>query len=143
LSNLHFTRWEDPVVDDRGYPELSLYVDLFWLPVIGPSSLALFRRVNLHLRPAGESCVLAFEVLSIALGLGTGSSKSAPLPRAINRCVRFGLAKRTGPDTLAVRRFVGRISEHHLSQFPAELQDLHAAFLGASLAQAETSLDKG
>jgi hypothetical protein len=130
--HLHFTAWDDPVVDQRGFPGLSLYADLFWLPIIGPSSLALFRRVNVHLRPNEHACEFRFEVLSSALGLGRGASKNAPLPRAIDRCVRFGLAKRTGANSFAVRRFVSPISRHHLSLLPPELQELHDSYLAAA-----------
>jgi hypothetical protein len=130
--HLHFTAWDDPVVDQRGFPGLSLYADLFWLPIIGPSSLALFRRVNVHLPPDDHACEFRFEALSSALGLGRGASKNAPLPRAIDRCVRFGLAKRTGANSFAMRRFVSPISRHQLSQLPPELQDLHSSYLAAA-----------
>jgi hypothetical protein len=143
-DTLQITPWVDPVVDERGYPADSLYVDLFWLPVIGPSATVLFRRLNLHMRMLGdvESRELGFEVLSGSLGLGRGVNRNAPLPRAIDRCIRFGLGKRTGPDSLAVRRFVSPISAHHLSGLPHVLQELHAIYLDESTAHSQRSLDR-
>jgi hypothetical protein len=65
------------------------------------------------------------EVIELALGLGTSESKHAPLPRAIVRLVRFGLAKRLTSGQLAVRCVVGPISQHQLSSLSVLLQMLH------------------
>lgn len=37
--------WHDPVVDTVGHDVRSLYVELFWLNVLGPSSLWALRRL--------------------------------------------------------------------------------------------------
>lgn len=37
--------YEDPLVDAHGHHPASAYVDWCWAPVIGPSSLLLYRRL--------------------------------------------------------------------------------------------------
>jgi hypothetical protein len=138
-KNLEFTPWNDPLIDRRGVSAFSPYVDLFWLPVLGPSATALLKIVNIHFLLRPDNCAFGHDILSAVLGLGAGSSRNAPLPRAINRCVRFGLAKRTGSDSIAMRRFVSPISQHHLSRLPPVLQDRHSVFLEAVLSCPDAS----
>ena len=59
--------WDDPITDPLGHDPVSQYAELFWLPVLGPSSLWLLRRVSLMLQdsPSGFSvkmCDLAHEI---------------------------------------------------------------------------------
>lgn len=124
-SYIHVTAWVDPLVDARGYPARSSYAELFWLPVIGPSVTLLMRRLVLLLEMCPDGLSLDTDELGRQLGLGPSMSKHAPLPRAIDRCVRFGMAKRLGPEQLSVRRFVGPLSQQHVAGLPPMLQEMH------------------
>jgi hypothetical protein len=108
-THLHMTRWVDPV-------------ELFWLPVLGPSATLLFWRLQIYLFVAPDGCSVSLDALGRELGLGTSESKHAPLPRAIARLVHFGLAKRLASGQLAVRCTVGPISEQQLSGLDKPLQ---------------------
>jgi hypothetical protein len=44
-THLRVTPWIDPVVDGRGYAIYSSYVEVFWLPVLGPSATVLLQRL--------------------------------------------------------------------------------------------------
>ena len=47
--------WPDPVIDELGHDPRSTYVERFWLPVLGPSTVWFLRRVadELDQRPEG------------------------------------------------------------------------------------------
>jgi hypothetical protein len=124
-TRLHITRWVDPVVEAPEYAALGVYVELFWLPVLGPSALSLLRRLNVCLLVEPDGCSVHLNQLSRDLGLGTSESKQAPLPRAIGRLVHFGLAKRLASGQLAVRCMIGPISERQLEGLSEFLQRLH------------------
>jgi len=38
--------WHDPVVEEVGYDVRSMYVELFWLNVLGPSATWIMRRLT-------------------------------------------------------------------------------------------------
>jgi hypothetical protein len=126
--DINITAWIDPVIDQRGHRACSPYVELFWLPVLGPSATLLLRRLNLFLDMKPEGYRMQLDELSAALGLGQGTHRHAPLPRAIDRCDRFGLLQRPSPDHLAVRRFVGPLPERHIARLHPSLRDAHAAY---------------
>ena len=122
---LHLTAWPDPLLEERGYPSDSVFIELFWLPVLGPSATVLFRRLGLLLAGSPDGMTVEMDELGRELGLGSSESRHAPLPRAISRLVRFGLARRLGSGQLAVRRAVGPLSQHLLNALPAAIQESH------------------
>lgn len=122
---LHLTAWHDQLVEEGDYPADSTFIEIFWLPVLGPSATVLFRRLNLLLKSRPDGITLDMNVLSRELGLGTAESKHAPLRRALSRLERFGLAKRSPSGQLAVRRGVGPLPQHLLNCLDTVLQDAH------------------
>ena len=62
--------WDDPVVESSGFDALSPYVELFWLPVLGPSATLLLRRLATGLRAKPEGFDLQLDEAAQALGLG-------------------------------------------------------------------------
>lgn len=126
---LHVTSWEDKAVEERGYPADSGFVEIFWLPVLGPSATCLFRRLNLFLEGSPGGMTVEMNDLGRELGLGTSESRHAPLPRAISRLVRFGLATRSVSGQLAVRRTAGPLSQHLFNGLPTEIQETYRSFL--------------
>ena len=123
---IQVTTWVDPVVDARGHPAGSPYVELFWLPVLGPSATFLLRRLSLYLDMFPEGLSMDLSELSCQLGLGRPESRHAALPRAIDRCVRFGLARRPGANRLAVRRILGPLPAQRVNRLSPFLQSIHA-----------------
>jgi hypothetical protein len=122
---IHVTTWADRLAEERGYPALSMFVEVFWLPVLGPSAMFLFRRLNLLLEARPDGVTLDMNELGGELGLGTSESRHAPLPRAISRLVRLGLAKRPASGQLAVRCAAGPLSQHLLNGLDLVLQEAH------------------
>jgi hypothetical protein len=131
-ASLRLVPWVDPVVDGRGIPVTSLYVEQFWLPVLGPSATLLLRRLGSIASQFPDGVTLDREWLGSSLGLGKGESRNAPLPRAIERCVRFGVAKRLTGDRLAVRRSVGLLPQRHVDRLHPLIRELHRDWLARS-----------
>jgi hypothetical protein len=131
---MHVTVWRDQSVEERGYEASSLFVELFWLPVLGPSAIVLFRRLNLLLKSRPEGIVLEMDVLARELGLGTATTKHSPLRRAISRLVRFGLAERSASGQIAVRRAAGPLPQHLLNGLDSVLQEAHRSLISPETA---------
>jgi hypothetical protein len=127
---VYVTEWIDEDLDTPAYPARSGYVELFWLPVLGPSATVLLWRLqnDFEFEPDGFSIEL--NALSEELGLGTVESKHAPIYRALARLVQFGLAKRMDPGQLLVRCEVPPLSPHDESLLSPWLQADHQKFIG-------------
>jgi hypothetical protein len=121
--------WPDPVIDRLGYDPRSLYVETFWLGILGPTCTWLVRRFanGLDDDPAGFDLDMADTAR--ALGLGDRSGRHSPFRRAIARCVTFEVARREGPTTLAVRRRIPPMPRRHLLRLPTSLQARHSQWV--------------
>jgi hypothetical protein len=121
--------WPDPVIDRLGFDPRSLYVETFWLGILGPTCTWLMRRLatGLEEQPAGFDLHLADTAR--ALGLGSRSGRQSPFRRALARCVSFQVARREGPMTLAVRRRLPPLPRRHLLRLPTALQESHAQWM--------------
>jgi len=126
---IRIVRWPDPVIDRLGYDPRSLYVETFWLGILGPTCTWLLRRVAAGLDddPAGFDLDLA--ETARALGLGTRSGRQSPMRRALARCVTFRMARRGGPASLAVRCRIPPMPQRHLIRLSPALQERHARWL--------------
>ena len=127
--NLHVTIWDDDAVDPGDHFAQSVYVELFWLPVLGPSATFLYRRLGGCLESIPEGFSVGMDDLGRELGLGTSDTKNAPLQRAISRLVRFGVAWRHAPGELSVRPALATLSQHQVVGLPDVLQEAHRSFI--------------
>lgn len=116
--------WPDPVIDRLGHDPRSDYVEHFWLPILGPSTTLLLRRLAhfLDSEPAGVE--IDFVATARSLGLGTRTGRHGPFHRALDRCVQFGLAQRTH-SRFVVRRHLPPLSQGQIRRLPPELQQDH------------------
>lgn len=112
----------DEVVETHGFTPMSSYVEFCWLPVLGPTSTWLYRRVG-PLVIAGIKEVDTLE-LAATLGLSTGLSRHAALARAIQRLHRFGVVRYDG-EGVVVRRALGPLSMARLSELPQSVRNAH------------------
>ncbi len=122
---LRIEAWPDPVVDEVGYDPRSSYVEIYWLPVLGPSTTLLLRRFASFLDDAPDGVDLDLEELARALGLGERFGVNAPFARTLKRCVDFQMAEWRG-EALAVRRHLPPLARRHLRRLPDTLQRRHA-----------------
>lgn len=124
-ATLRVEAWNDPIVECIGFDPLSSYVELFWLPVLGPSATFLYRRLAWGILDQPDGFDLDAEDLACSLGLGGSGGKHSPFHRAILRCGRYGLVRHRSNDILAVRRRVAPLSDHHLQRLPPALRRRH------------------
>ena len=125
---LYVVAWEAPVVDHTGVDPRSLYVETFWLAILGPSATWLLRRLADRFDIEPEGFVVDLDELAASLGLGDSGSRHSPLQRAIERCVHYGVASRPGEGRLAVRTRVPHIPRRQLLQLATELRERHRAW---------------
>jgi hypothetical protein len=125
-DTLRIVSWTDPVIDTLGHDPRSWYVEQFWLPVIGPTSTWLLRRIVARFDSDPGGFDLDLDDTARGLGLGGRDGRHSPFQRALGRCVTFQLARSHGPRSLAVRRRIPPLSRRHLDRLPPTLQELHA-----------------
>lgn len=117
--------WVDPVVDSSGFAVRSEYVELFWLGVLGPTSLWLLRRLVSGFDHYPDGYELNLPETAAALGLTYRTDKECPFTRGIERLVMFGMAQ-TYSYGLAVRMNVPVLPARHAQRLPQHLRDAHA-----------------
>ncbi len=124
-ADLRLVSWADPLIDQIGYDPRSNYVEHFWLPVLGPSSIWLLRRAGflLEMYPGGIEIPAAF--LASSLGLGDAKGTNSLLLKTLQRCVDFEVARQTNEGTFAFRRKLAPLTVRQLSRLPKALADSH------------------
>src|SRR5690348_6469542 len=118
-STVTIPPWSDPVIDTLGFDPRSLYVETFWLPTLGPTSVLLLRHLAARLDREPKGFELALTETSQALGLGAREGNSSPLVRTLARLVQFDLACDDGRGTYAVRRHVPPVNRRHVRRLPS------------------------
>lgn len=130
-EELSFHRWPDALIDRLGYDAESDYVEYFWLPILGPSSIWLFRRVSQMLKAAPSGVQVKTLPFGRSLGLGGNSGGRSLIAKTLSRCVYFELARPTGPNSFSFKEKLAPLSARQLERLPADLKELHRQ--GASL----------
>lgn len=126
--------WPDPVIDTLGHDPRSLYVETFWLPTLGPTTLLLLRHLASRFDQQPEGLVLDVAPTSRALGLGERDGASSPLVRSLQRLVQFDLSCEDA-DGFLVRRTVPPVNRRHVRRLPSELQHAHDEWVEVQLAE--------
>jgi hypothetical protein len=129
LPKLQVVPWRDPVADPHGVHPCSRYVELYWLPVIGPSTTWLLRRIAYGLEVHSDGFDLDLTDTARSLGLGERMGKNSPFRRALQRLRTFELARPHGPGALAVRTRIPPLPLRHVSRLPDSLQAGHRRWL--------------
>ncbi len=120
--------WPDPLIEENGFDARSPYIERFWLPILGPSTTLLIRRLVDALDEAPEGYTLDLSETAKALGVGIRAGHSSPFLRAVDRSCRFGAAKLVGRQTLAVRRKLAPLNPRQVQRLPVTLQVEHEAW---------------
>jgi hypothetical protein len=126
------SRWVDPVVDRVGFSVVDPYVELVWLPVIGPSATWMLRRLDAWLPEVDSVIEIDTSELGQMLGLGSSTGTGSSVQRTMRRLVRFGLADWQG--SLRVRGAVPPLPSRQLLRLPIWVQEAHSAFIAARVA---------
>ncbi len=135
MTTISISPWTDPIIDTLGHDPRSEYVERFWLPTLGPTSLLLLRRIATHFDDTTEDLVFEVADLSQSLGLGAREGASSPLFRSLDRLVQFDLACSPTPGAYAVRRTVPPINRRHTHRLPLSLQRDHDTWIEEQLTE--------
>lgn len=131
--------WDDPIVDTRGFRVDDPYVEMFWLPVLGPTATWLLRRLVSGLTVDPQGFVVDMGDLARGIGVAYTEGRHNPFGRALHRCVMFGAAQQIAAvpvRTVAVRRHLPILPGRHLARLPEQMQIAHADWLSAYRATA-------
>lgn len=103
------------------FPLSSEYLELFWTPIIGPTSVMALRRFGawLSVEPAGFS--VGLEELARALGLSPATTPRSAVCRVLGRLESYGLARVTR-DAYAPATLVRPLKAREVAKLPAGLQ---------------------
>lgn len=100
--------WTDPVVEARGFPADSAYVEQVWLGILGPTATWAYRRLAAMAEQPDFQCDLTD--LAVSLGVGEGLGNNSKLVGAMRRLVRYGVI-RWRHDSLQVRLRLALVPE--------------------------------
>jgi hypothetical protein len=114
----------DPVVEAVGHEPRSVYVESFWLPILGPSAVMAARHLSARLEDAPEGVRVPLAVLARQLGLGAGTGRNAPLIKSLARLTIFGLAVPEG-GVYALRLAFPPLARRHLRRLAPQLVEAH------------------
>jgi hypothetical protein len=113
------------------------YLEWCWLPVVGPSTVALVRHVADLTKPSGEACVPLSD-LGRLLGLGAVEvpSRNNKLVRTMGRAQQFGLAfSNVGgpgdPVTFGIHSHLALVPAPLLDRLPDVSRQRHVATVEA------------
>ena len=123
--------WECDSDDKRlTYDPRSLYVETFWLPILGPSSIFFLRFASRKLSEANGEDRLLLDLKEVArcIGLAERTGHNSPIARTLARCVDFHMAQRIGVEEIRLRKRLPILSTRHLQHLPASLQERHKEF---------------
>ena len=119
---LAISRWDMPTGTESHFPVSSDYVSLFWLPVLGPSSLTLVQRLDRMLDDTLDRFTVSSDDLACSLGLGASASRRSLLNRTLDRCRDFRVLREIFPGVIEVPRSLPALSARQLRRLPQSLQ---------------------
>ena len=125
--------WPDGVIDALGHDPRSVYVERFWLGILGPSTTWLLRFLANRLDASPEGFDLDLASTAQALGLGSKGGRHSPFMRALSRCCQFDAAEARADGTLAVRRKLHPLNRRQILRLPPELAAAHQAWQESQL----------
>ena len=118
----------DPVVEAAGHDPRSAYAHDYWLPILGPSALAVTRKLIERLEADGERTTVDVVELAASVGLGSnaGLTRNSRIVATLDRLCQFGLAQaHSGPGGITlyrVRTAWAPLTRRQAERLPARLQ---------------------
>ena len=103
------------------------YVETFWLPILGPSSVLLLRLRATRLAQSPDGFTLDVGDTARMLGIGHRGGRNGPMSRTIERCCAFGATRLDHGHQLLVRPSLGTLGPRQVGRLPQALQQRHAA----------------
>ncbi len=123
-EQFHLRRWDDPVVEQLGFPVNSLYTEAVLLPILGPSATLCLRRLGAWAAAEPDGTRLDTRQLAGDLGLGDSLGRHSPITRTVNRLCQFNMAD-WQRDELSVRTAVAPLGQRHRRRLSGPVLDVH------------------
>lgn len=124
LHSLQVRPWDDPVLHRQGHDPRSVYVERFWVAVLGPSAVWLLRLLAREFDELGpdDDLLLDLEFTARRLGLQHRGGRQSTFMRTVDRCRMFDLAYFDDDAVLQVRRRVPPVPRQFYVRMPRELR---------------------
>lgn len=122
----------DPRIHRAGFPLDDPYLERCWLPILGPTSVLLLRRMPVLWRD-DPAVGVPVDELAVALGLGHKVGGQSPLFRTLDRLARFNFAYRVKDNQLDVYTEVPPLNTRQLESLPPSVRAAHDQLLTAHL----------
>ncbi len=119
--------WMIPNCGETRWPIRSKQVELFWLPVLGPSAIALLRRLDLIVATSTRPVTLETEELASSLGLRRSYGRASLLERAMERCIAFRAIREQRSSCYEVRQHLPALNPRQIRRLPPALKRLYTA----------------
>ena len=140
-DHLEIRPWHDVVVDRLGFPPSSIYTEWYWLPILGPTSVWLLRRIDDAFEHAPDGFQLDINEVAAALGIAGSASRSSAIQRTLRRIVQFGAARAVDDHTLDVRRHLPPLNRAQVGRLPSSLRVAHDEWTSAELDRHQLAKD--
>lgn len=129
LERLGVLPWVESGPDRRrqGEDPRSAYVETFWLPILGPSTTLLLRRLADDFDAAPDGFDIDCASMAREIGLSTRLDRRAPFVRTIERSVKFNMTQLDG-EVLYVRRRLPRLRPSQVERLSDRLRALHESW---------------
>ncbi len=124
-SPVRFTAWRDVNIESLGYDPRSSYVERFWLPFLGPSTIFMARKITELLESEPYGFAMDLEELSSMLGLGSNTSKHSSVQKTLNRLLVFELARVMPSKAVSVRLKLPPLPQRYINRLSRPMQELH------------------
>jgi hypothetical protein len=128
-TSVHVVAWPDPTLDSSGHDPRSFYVERFWLPLLGPTSVFLLRNMAASFESQPDGFDLEFAPTATQIGLGRKNGNWSPMQRSLRRLITLGLAAARDERALMVRRFLPIVSPRFADKLTKELREEHDRWL--------------
>ncbi len=125
-SPVRFLSWRDVNIESLGYDPRSSYVEKFWLPFLGPSTVLLARRITESLESEPYGFTVDLEEMSIMMGLGGATNRHSSIQKTLNRLLVFELARIMPSKAVSVRLKLPPLPQRYINRLPEHIQELHA-----------------
>ena len=135
-TTLTIVPWPEPIIDTLGHDPRSLYVETFWLPILGPTAVLLLRHLATRFDETPAGVELRVAETSQALGVGNREGSSSPILRTLARLEQFEVAcADPRSPTIAVRRNLPPVRRRQLGRLPMPIQRQHAQLAAVRLGE--------
>ena len=130
-------RGSRPTFDPRSY-----YAETFWLPILGPSTLWLLRKVAERFDTEPDGFELDLIETSLSLGIPSKGGRNNPFSRAIRRVISFNMGEMIDEQTIAIVRTMPPLHGGQVRRLTPRLANLHEQTLRSHRSCADEDLHR-